>query len=67
MSEAPDSEPQPIRITDIREALADCERRINEARAAIFAKDDGVVTKTMTELEREWLTLSARVRDHAST
>ena len=41
-------------------ALADCERRINEARAAIFAADDGVVSKRMTELEREWRELSAR-------
>jgi hypothetical protein len=61
MSEGPDPKSfEPIRSKDIREALADCERRINEARAAIFAKDDGVVTKAMIELEREWLTLSAR-------
>ncbi len=61
MSEGPDSKPlPPVRSADIREALADCERRINEARAAIFAKDDGVVTKAMTDLEREWLTLSTR-------
>jgi SAM-dependent methyltransferase len=41
-------------------ALADCERRINEARAAIFTANDGVVSKHMTELEREWRTLNAR-------
>ncbi len=41
--------------------LADCERRINEARAAIFAADDGVVSKRMTELEREWRDLRARM------
>lgn len=38
--------------------LADVERRINEARAAVFAKDDGVVGKLMTDLEREWRELS---------
>jgi hypothetical protein len=39
-------------------AIADCERRINDARATVLAKNDGVVTAHMTDLEREWLTLS---------
>ena len=39
-------------------ALADIERRINEARATVFANDDGVVTKLMTDLEREWRTVA---------
>ncbi len=39
-------------------AMADCERRINEARAIVLAKNDGVVTAHMTDLEREWLTLA---------
>ena len=42
-------------------ALAAVERRINEARAVVFANDDGVVTKLMTDLEREWRELSRAV------
>jgi ribosomal protein L10 len=42
-------------------ALAEIERRINEARAVVFANDDGVVTKLMTDLEREWRELSRAV------
>jgi SAM-dependent methyltransferase len=41
-------------------AIAECERRIHEARAAVFAASDGVVTARMTDLEREWRTLSRR-------
>lgn len=36
------------------EALADCQRRIETARAEIFAAGDGVVPLHMTDLEREW-------------
>ncbi|MEO6418148.1 MAG: hypothetical protein ABIP39_01985 [Polyangiaceae bacterium] len=39
-------------------AIAGCERRIESARAAIFAASDGVVASHMTRLEREWLRLS---------
>jgi len=35
-------------------ALRDCELRIERARAAIFAANDGVVGASMTDLEREW-------------
>lgn len=41
-----------------RRALADCEARIENARAAVFAAKDGVVRSNMTELEREWRRLS---------
>jgi hypothetical protein len=36
------------------EALASCERRVEIARAEVFAANDGVVTSRMTDLEREW-------------
>ena len=36
------------------QALAECQRRIEAARAEIFAAGDGVVPLHMTELEREW-------------
>ena len=39
-------------------AMADCERRITEARAIVLTRNDGVVTADMTLLEREWLTLA---------
>jgi hypothetical protein len=39
-------------------AIAACERRIESARAAVFAASDGVVGASMTELEREWRRLS---------
>jgi SAM-dependent methyltransferase len=39
------------------QAIADCVRRIEDARAAVLATNDGVVTARMTDLEREWLTL----------
>jgi hypothetical protein len=39
-------------------AIARCERRIETARAAVFAANDGVVPARMTELEREWRLLS---------
>jgi len=38
--------------------IADCERRIESARAEVFAANDGVVSSRMTALEREWRTLS---------
>jgi hypothetical protein len=40
-------------------AMASCERRIDDARARVFAADDGIVTRTMTDLEREWRKLSS--------
>lgn len=47
------------RTTDERtRAMADCERRIELARAAIFAASDGVVGASMTDLEREWRKLA---------
>ena len=39
-------------------AIANCERRIHDARAAVFATDDGVVGSRMTDLERTWRRLS---------
>jgi hypothetical protein len=39
-------------------ALADCRNRIEQARAAVFAADDGVIPAQMTKLEREWRALS---------
>ncbi len=39
-------------------ALADCEARITQARADVFASGSGVVTARMTDLEREWRTLA---------
>jgi hypothetical protein len=39
-------------------AIRDCERRIEQARAIVFARQDGIVPLTMTELEREWRVLS---------
>lgn len=39
-------------------AVFDCERRIELARAAVFAASDGVVGATMTDLEREWRKLA---------
>lgn len=41
-------------------ALADCERRIVEARGRVFAARDGVVGGEMTALEREWRELARR-------
>lgn len=46
-------------IADTRaRAVASCEARIEAARTAVFAHDDGVVTARMTDLEREWRRLS---------
>jgi len=46
-------------VVDARaNAVAACVRAIESARAAVFASDDGVVTRRMTELEREWRRLS---------
>lgn len=39
-------------------AVSDCVARIEAARAAVFAANDGLVTSTMTDLEREWRWLS---------
>jgi hypothetical protein len=39
-------------------AVALCVERIDAARRAVFAADDGVVGARMTELEREWRRLS---------
>lgn len=44
-------------------AIALCEQRIHDARAAVFAANDGVVPASMTELEREWRRLSRRDPD----
>lgn len=44
-------------------AIAACERRIEAARAAVFAANDGIVTERMTALEREWRMLSRRDPD----
>src|SRR4051794_21316085 len=41
-----------------RSAITACERRIESARADVFAADNGVVGARMTELEREWRRLS---------
>ncbi len=46
-------------------AIARCERRIESARSAVFAANDGVITLRMTELEREWRMLSRRDPDGA--
>jgi len=53
--------PPPRRAVD-RRLVKDCERRIHHARAAVFAADDGVVPTHMTDLEREWRTLSRTQR-----
>jgi hypothetical protein len=39
-------------------ALESCRAGIEEARAAVFVADDGVIPARMTELEREWRRLS---------
>ncbi len=39
-------------------AIKDCERRIELARAAVFAANNGVIPATMTALEREWRRLT---------
>ncbi len=39
-------------------SIARCESRIESARAAVFAANDGVITFHMRELEREWLMLA---------
>jgi len=43
-----------------RLALRDCELRIERARSDVFAANDGVVSATMTALEREWRALHRR-------
>lgn len=44
-------------------ALAECEARIEAARADVFAARDGVVTANMTALEREWRRVSRGDRE----
>jgi hypothetical protein len=44
-------------------AIANCERRIETARAAVLAANDGIVASHMTNLEREWRRLSRRDPD----
>jgi hypothetical protein len=44
-------------------AINRCMRRIEDARAIVFAADDGVVGSRMTTLEREWRMLSRRDPD----
>jgi hypothetical protein len=44
-------------------AIAACEARIEAARSAIFAAQDGVVGTRITDLEREWRFLSRRDPD----
>lgn len=39
-------------------AIADCVRRIEDARERVFAAGDGRVPSTMTDLEREWRRLA---------
>jgi hypothetical protein len=47
------------RISDERtRSISDCEHRIEQLRAAVFAASDGVVGAKMTDLEREWRTLA---------
>jgi hypothetical protein len=47
------------RVADERlRAISACERRIELARAAVFAASDGVVGAKMTDLEREWRSLA---------
>jgi len=41
-----------------KSAITACERRIESARADVFAADNGVVGARMTDLEREWRRLS---------
>jgi hypothetical protein len=59
----PERPPSSDTPEEIQRAMADCERRITEARAIVLARNDGVVTKQMTALEREWLALA---RSHAA-
>ncbi len=54
----PEKPASPRSQEQLQSAMAECERRIDEARAIVLAKSDGVVTKHMTALEREWLTLA---------
>ena len=44
-------------------ALADCRARIETARAVVFAANDGVISRRMTELEREWRKLARQDPD----
>jgi len=43
--------------------LAECQRRIEAARAEVFATGDGVVPLHMTDLEREWRTAARSDHD----
>jgi hypothetical protein len=55
-------DPESTLEEQLKRAMADCERRINEARAIVLTRNDGVVTAHMTDLEREWLTLARTER-----
>jgi hypothetical protein len=44
-------------------ALADCRARIEAARAVVFAANDGVISRRMTDLEREWRRLARQDPD----
>jgi hypothetical protein len=48
---------QPV-VDERARAIAACVQGINELRSAVFASNDGVVTRRMTELEREWRRLT---------
>lgn len=55
---APHFERREARATERARAIARCEARIEAARSEVFAAKDGIVGRRMTELEREWRTLS---------
>jgi hypothetical protein len=44
-------------------ALAECRARIEAARAVVFAANDGVISRRMTDLEREWRRLARQDPD----
>src|SRR5215813_7797985 len=48
---------------DLTQQMTRCEERINTMRADVFATNDGIVGRRMTELEREWRTLQQRNAD----
>lgn len=54
-----------VRTEQRARAIKDCEQRIEFARAAVFAANDGVIPAAMTDLEREWRRLSRPERDDA--
>jgi len=54
----PHLERRAARAIERARAIARCEARIEAARSDVFAANDGIVGRRMTELEREWRTLS---------